>query len=94
MGQMNLKSLLLVLEKRGQHQAKQLQRQIYVNDRIKNMNESIYYTVDTLHTAIAENKQIEFQYCIWSVDKKLIPKKAGELFYVPWDKEKGAYRIS
>ena len=39
----------------SEHQAKQLQRQIYVNDRNKNMNESIYYTVDTLHTAIAEN---------------------------------------
>ena len=69
----------------SEYPAKQLQRQIYVNDRIKNMNESIYYTVDTLHTAIAENKQIEFQYCIWSVDKKLIPKKDGELYKVsPW----------
>ena len=31
------------------HQARQLQRQVYVTGRIKSMNESIYYTVDALH---------------------------------------------
>ena len=35
------------------HQAGQLQRQVYVAGRIKVMNESIYYNVDKLHTAIA-----------------------------------------
>lgn len=51
----------------SEHQAKQLKRQVYVNDRIKTMNESIYYSVDSIHTAISGNKQIEFLYCSWSL---------------------------
>lgn len=67
------------------YQGKQLQRQVYINTRIKNMNESIYYNVDAIHTAIFNNKQIEFKYCEWTLDKKLIPKKAGEKYIVsPW----------
>ncbi len=44
------------------HQARQLQRQVYVSGRIKVMNESIYYNVDKLHTAISGQKAITFQY--------------------------------
>ena len=33
----------------SEHQAKQLQRQVYVNDRIKSMNEGTYYAVDSIH---------------------------------------------
>ena len=33
-------------------QARALQRQVYVSDRIKTINESIYYNIDTLHSAI------------------------------------------
>ena len=69
----------------SEYQAKQLQRQVYVNDRIKNMNESIYYTVDGIHTAIEQNKQIKFQYCIWNTNKELVPKKDGAFYKVsPW----------
>ena len=35
------------------HQARQLQRQVYVSGRIKVMNESIYYNVDRLHGALS-----------------------------------------
>ena len=38
------------------HQARQLQRQVYVDRRVKSMNESVYYTIDKLHTAIANRK--------------------------------------
>ena len=34
------------------HQARQLQRQVYVAGRVKAMNESVYYTIDKLHTAL------------------------------------------
>lgn len=69
----------------SEYQGKQLQRQVYINTRIKNMNESIYYNVDAIHTAIFNNKQIEFKYCEWTLDKKLIPKKAGAKYRVsPW----------
>ena len=67
------------------HQAAQLQRQVYVQGRIKTMNESIYYNVDSLHTAIAQNSRIKFQYCGWYPDKTLVPLNEGKFFEVsPW----------
>lgn len=46
-------------------QARVLQRQVYIADRIKTMNESIYYNIDTLHAAISAGVQITFQYFEW-----------------------------
>ena len=67
------------------HQAAQLQRQVYVQGRIKTMNESIYYNVDALHTAIAQNSRIKFQYCGWYPNKELVPLHNGTFFEVsPW----------
>lgn len=66
-------------------EAKELQRQVVVTNRIKTMNESIYYNVDEIHEAINENKQISFQYSVWTVDKKVKVKKDGALYHVsPW----------
>ena len=67
------------------HQAKQLDRQVYVQGRAKTMNESIYYNVDDLHKAIGENKKISFKYYRWNVDKKLEERNHGIVFTVsPW----------
>lgn len=44
------------------HQAKGLRRQMWVKNRIKSMNESIYYVVDDLHAAIDADEQIRFHY--------------------------------
>ena len=49
------------------YQAHTLQRQVYVANRIKTMNESIYYNIDALHQAIAQGKQISFRYFQWAV---------------------------
>ena len=69
----------------SEYQASALQRQVYVNGRIKTMNESIYYSVDTIHMAIAENKQISFLYCAWNTNKELVPKKEGARYKIsPW----------
>ena len=69
----------------SEHQAKQLQHQIYINDRVKTMNESVYYNVDDIHKAIAENKKIQFKYFKWDINKKLVPKRGGAFFVVsPW----------
>ena len=72
------------------HQARQLQRQVFVTRRIKAMNESIYYTVDALHEAIDSGKQIRFHYFEWAlgrgrerVEKRL--RKDGAWYQVsPW----------
>ncbi|WP_075721694.1 helix-turn-helix transcriptional regulator [Roseburia sp. 499] len=69
----------------SEHQAKQLQRQVYINDRVKTMNESVYYNVDDVHTAINQNKKIRFKYYKWDINKKLVPRHNGDWFVVsPW----------
>ena len=52
------------------HEAKLLRRDILVSGRVKSMNETIYYGVDTIQEAIAENRQITFRYFDWSIDGK------------------------
>ena len=74
------------------HQAMLLHRQVYVADRIKTMNESIYYNVDKLHTAIAENKQVLFKYFEYTINKEKKFRKNGENYIVSpyalsWDDE-------
>lgn len=69
----------------GRYEARMLQRQVVVTDRIKAMNESIYYNVDKLHTAIAEDRQILFRYFEWTVSKEIRLKKGGGYYQVsPW----------
>lgn len=74
------------------NQAKALQRQVYVANRVKTMNESIYYNVDEIHTAISAGRKITFLYCEWNTSKLLVPKKNGGLYTVSplaltWDDE-------
>lgn len=66
-------------------EAGQLQRQVYVANRIKTANESIYYIVDDIHRAIQNNEQISFQYLEWNLEKELVPRKDGKLYQIsPW----------
>lgn len=70
-------------QKAGKHDAGQLQRQVYVAGRVKTENESIYYSIDSIHRAIQENRQISFTYLEWDLSKKLVAK--GEPRRVsPW----------
>lgn len=76
----------------SEHEAKQLDRQVNVADRIKTANESIYYTVDDIHRAIAEDKKISFKYFEWSADKEKLLRRGGERYVVSpytlvWDDE-------
>lgn len=67
------------------HQAKQLQRQVFINDRVKTMNESVYYNVDDIHNALNENKKIQFKYYRWNINKELEPRHDGDWIVVsPW----------
>lgn len=69
----------------SENQAKQLQRQVYINDRVKTMNESVYYNVDDIHNAINQNRKIKFKYYKWDVTKKLVARHNGDWFLVsPW----------
>lgn len=67
------------------YEAAQLHRQVYMAGRVKTMNESIYYNIDKIYTAIDCNSKISFQYFQWNVDKEMIPKKNGDLYELsPW----------
>ena len=80
------RSLIRKIERlASRYEAGQLQRQVVVSDRIKTMNESIYYNVDKIHSAIALNRQIIFRYFEWTVSKEIRLKKGGENYHVsPW----------
>jgi len=76
----------------SRHEAQTLQRQVVVSNRIKTMNESIYYNIDKLHSAISSDVKITFKYCSWTLAKKLEPKKDGANYTVSpyiliWDDE-------
>ncbi len=77
------KVLIEKLEKLvSRYDAKQLQRQVYVSERNKNSNESIYYSVDDIHKAIQENKRIRFKYYDWGADKQMHFRKDGAFYEV------------
>ena len=74
------------------HQARQLQRQVYVDRRVKSMNESVYYTIDKLHTAIANRKAVTFKYFEYNVKKEKVFRREGKRYTVSplgliWDNE-------
>lgn len=77
------KELIGKLEKlTSPYEGKQLQRQVFVSDRIKNGNESIYYSVDEIHQAMQNNLMISFQYYEWGIDKQMHFRKNGTKYEV------------
>ncbi len=50
------------------HDAQLMRRNVLVSGRVKSMNETIYYNVDTIQEAIARNRQITFRYFDWGLD--------------------------
>lgn len=76
----------------SQANAKKLQRQVFMTNRVKTLNEQIYYNVDKIHDAIAANKQITFKYFNLDVNKKKVYRKDGGLYTespvsLTWDDE-------
>lgn len=52
------------------YEAKQIQRQVFVANRVKAMNELIYLNVDVIHKAVSEGKKISFRYFDYDLKKK------------------------
>lgn len=78
--------LISKLEKlASRYEAQALRRQVYVTHRVKNMNESIYYNVDALHSAIAAGSRITFRYFDWDTAGKKSYRHGGKRYQVsPW----------
>lgn len=69
----------------SRHEAKLLHRQVLISGRVKTMNESIYYNVDKIHTAINTNVRIRFQYFQWNVKKEMVLRHNGAWYNIsPW----------
>ena len=74
------------------HNARKLQRQVFVSNRVKTPNEQIYYNVDKIHEAIALKKCIAFKYFLVHRDKEKVYRKDGEKYVetplsLSWDDE-------
>lgn len=74
------------------HEAQRLNRQVFVKNRIKTMNESIYYNVDEIHNGISKNKKIRFLYFEYNVQKERQYRRNGAYYVVSpfaltWDDE-------
>lgn len=54
------------------YDARLVRRGVLVSGRVKSMNETIYYNVDTIQDAIGENRQISFRYFDYGLDGKRI----------------------
>ncbi len=50
------------------HDARLMRRDVLVSGRVKSMNETIYYNVDAIQEAIAQNRKIQFRYFDWALD--------------------------
>lgn len=64
----------------GKYEAQKLNGQVFVFNRIKNMNESIYYNVDAVHEAIMARKKIRFKYFDYLVSKKKSYRHDGKVY--------------
>ena len=72
--------------------AKKLHRQVFVTNRVKTLNELIYYNVDKIHDAIALDRRITFRYFDLDLDKKKVYRKNGDKYTespvsLTWDDE-------
>ncbi|MBQ4642209.1 MAG: transcriptional regulator [Oscillospiraceae bacterium] len=54
----------------NEQDARLLTRNVLVSGRVKSMNETIYYSVDSIQEAISQNRQITFRYFDWDFGGK------------------------
>jgi predicted DNA-binding transcriptional regulator YafY len=69
----------------SRHQAAELERGIYFDDRTKPKNEIAYITADLLHTAISAKKRVQFMYYEYAPDKRKTYKHKRQIYeFSPW----------
>ncbi len=61
----------------SKYEAKQLKRELYVTERVKTVNESVFYNVDAIYEAINADAKIDFDYYEWNLKKELELRKNG-----------------
>lgn len=62
--------------------AKKLKRTVYVGNRVKAFNETIYYTTNVIHEAMHQDRQISFKYYEYDLNKRKRLRHFGEVYTV------------
>ena len=76
----------------SKEEARQISNQVIIYNRSKTVNETIYYNVDMLHSAIYHNRRITCRYVEWTVGKKTEYRHGGAFYelsplHLVWDDE-------
>ena len=66
----------------SRYQARNFRSQVFLQNRVKTMNERIYITVDEIFTAVAEDVKIAFRYFHYNERKQRVFSKMGEKYVV------------
>ncbi|MBQ9248849.1 MAG: WYL domain-containing protein [Oscillospiraceae bacterium] len=74
------------------HEGQLLERQVFVRNRVKSMNESVYYNVDEISDAINRERAIRFRYFEFTLEKERQFRRKGAFYRVSpfallWDDE-------
>lgn len=64
----------------SERERKQLDKRVHVQGRIKNQNESVFHSVDTIHEALQRKRKIEFLYFSYGTDLKRTPRREGKRY--------------
>lgn len=59
----------------SESERRMLRRQVYVDGRIKSMNETIYYSTDAISEAIEAGRMIRFRYYDYTPEKKRVARR-------------------
>lgn len=59
-------------------QSSELKRYVYVADRVKSSNESVYYAIDAIHSAIRDARRVSFLYFDLNEKKEKVYRHGGE----------------
>ncbi len=64
----------------SENQSSEINSNIFIDKRIKPVNEEIYYSIDSIQKAIANNKKIEFKYKNYNPDKSIVYRHTGMIY--------------
>lgn len=69
----------------SRYEANMLQREVVLANRVKSTNTKIYFNIDAIHAAIANNYRISFRYFDYDLDKERKYFKKGDKYIAsPW----------
>ena len=66
----------------SRYEASQLHKQLFSANRLKTENEEIYRNIETIHQAIAMNRQLCCKYFEWNEHKQRLLRRGGEDYHI------------